>query len=189
MNRLIEEEIERQELDKTVTTTVYFKSSPEQAKEIQRLCDNLINEIEDNNISNSMTYFNEVLNHKNTNSTRHKSKDGENHKDSRIRFESSFDSVFPQQGIKETSGKTDYSEINLSILDLMAERFTANKHKYPKGNSLKPINKKDLVWALFRHVKKIIKEESNDSETFKDHLSAILCNSSMILDQLEIKTN
>jgi hypothetical protein len=93
-----------------------------------------------------------------------------------------------KQGIKETKNKTDYSEINLGVLDLMAERFTANKHKYPKGNSLKPIDVKDLCWALFRHVKKMVKEESNDPETFKDHLSAVLCNGSMILDQLEIKT-
>lgn len=95
--------------------------------------------------------------------------------------------VFPQQGIKETVNKTDYSEVNLGVLDLMAERFTANKHKYPKGNSLKAIDVKDLCWALFRHVKKMIKEENNDPETFKDHLGAILCNGSMILDQLEIE--
>jgi hypothetical protein len=56
------------------------------------------------------------------------------------------------------------------------------------GNSLKPIDVKELCWALFRHVKKMIKEENNDPETFKDHLSAVLCNGSMILDQLEIKT-
>lgn len=94
-----------------------------------------------------------------------------------------------KQGIKETVNKTDYSEVNLGVLDLMAERFTANKYKYPKGNSLKPIDKKELCWALFRHVKKMIKEESNDPETFKNHLAAVLCNGSMILDQLEIKTN
>jgi hypothetical protein len=91
-----------------------------------------------------------------------------------------------KQGIKETINKTDYSEVNLGVLDLMADRFTANKHKYPVGNSLKPIDVKELCWALFRHVKKMIKEESNDPETFRDHLSAVLCNGSMILDQLEI---
>lgn len=90
-------------------------------------------------------------------------------------------------GIKETNGKIDYSEINLEILDLMAERFTANKHKYPQGNMKKPIDIKSLEWALFRHIKKMIKPIENDTETYKEHLSAILCNASMILDQLHLK--
>jgi hypothetical protein len=90
-----------------------------------------------------------------------------------------------EEGVKETNGKVDYSEINLGILDLMAERFTANKHKYPKGNMKKPIDVKSLEWALFRHVKKMIQPIEEDEETYKDHLSAVLCNASMILDQLK----
>ena len=92
-----------------------------------------------------------------------------------------------KQGIKESNGKTDYSEIHLEILDLMAERFTANKHKYPRGNMKKPIDIKSLEWALFRHVKKMIQPIETDEETYKDHLSAVLCNASMILDQLNGK--
>ena len=91
------------------------------------------------------------------------------------------------KGIKESNGKVDYSEINLEILDLMAERFTANKHKYPKGNMKKTIDIKSLEWALFRHVKKMIQPIETDEETYKDHLSAVLCNASMILDQLNGK--
>lgn len=91
------------------------------------------------------------------------------------------------EGIKESNGKVDYSEINLEILDLMAERFTANKHRYPKGNMKKTIDIKSLEWALFRHVKKMIQPIETDEETYKDHLSAVLCNASMILDQLKIK--
>jgi hypothetical protein len=87
-------------------------------------------------------------------------------------------------GKKETVGKTDYSEINLEILDLMAKRFTDNKHKYPQGNMKKSIDIKGLEWALFRHVKKMIQPIETDEENYKDHLSAILCNASMILDQL-----
>ena len=90
-------------------------------------------------------------------------------------------------GIKESDGKVDYSEINLEILDLMAERFTANKHKYPKGNMKKPIDIKSLEWALFRHVKKMIQPIETDEESYKDHLSAVLCNCSMLLDQLKVK--
>ena len=69
----------------------------------------------------------------------------------------------------------------------MAERFTANKHKYPKGNMKKPIDIKSLEWALFRHVKKMIQPIETDEETYKDHLSAVLCNCSMLLDQLKVK--
>ena len=69
----------------------------------------------------------------------------------------------------------------------MAERFTANKHKYPKGNMKKTIDIKSLEWALFRHVKKMIQPIETDEETYKDHLSAVLCNASMILDQLNGK--
>lgn len=94
-----------------------------------------------------------------------------------------------EQGIKETKDKLDYSEINLSILDLMAQRFMDNKHKYPKGNSKKPLDVKELEWAIFRHIRKIIKPIKNDNETYKDHLAAIANNVSMILDQLELKEN
>lgn len=90
------------------------------------------------------------------------------------------------EGIKESDGKTDYSEINFDILDLMAARFEANKHKYPKGNMLKPIDINSLLWPIFRHWKKMKFPIVDDVESFKDHLAAIMCNCSMILDQLKI---
>lgn len=123
-------------------------------------------------------------------STRHKAKEeGRFHKDDVITNSSrgEKETIEYLQGIKESNGKTDYSEINLEILDLMAERFTANKHKYPKGNMKKPIDIKSLEWALFRHVKKMIQPIETDEESYKDHLSAVLCNASMILDQLKVK--
>jgi len=124
------------------------------------------------------------------NSTRHKARiEGFFHQDSGeekvdVKREDYTDK-WREEGIKETNGKVDYSEINLEILDLMAERFTANKHKYPKGNMKKPIDIKSLEWALFRHVKKMIQPIETDEESYKDHLSAVLCNASMILDQLK----
>ena len=89
-------------------------------------------------------------------------------------------------GTKETDNKSDYSEINLDILDLMSERMMANKHKYPKGNSKRPIPEGTLEWAMFRHIKKILKPIKNDPESKRDHLAAIACNVSMILDQMEL---
>ena len=146
---------------------------------------------------------------KNTNSTRHKSQAGETHTENLLYVKEGTgydylkrmmkDDVITNssrgeketmehlKGIKESNGKTDYSEINLEILDLMAERFTANKHKYPKGNMKKPIDIKSLEWALFRHVKKMIQPIETDEETYRDHLSAVLCNCSMLYDQLKVK--
>ncbi len=92
-----------------------------------------------------------------------------------------------KEGIKESGGKADYSEINFEVLDIMAARFEANKHKYPKGNMLKPIEINSLLWPIFRHWKKMMFPLKDDVETFEDHLAAILCNSSMILDQLKLK--
>jgi hypothetical protein len=90
-------------------------------------------------------------------------------------------------GIKDQNGKIDYSEIDFDILDLMAKRFEANKHKYPKGNMLKPIDEKSLMFALFRHWKKILQPIEGDQETFEDHISAILCNAQMIWQQRKLK--
>lgn len=92
-------------------------------------------------------------------------------------------------GKKENSGKIDYSEVDLDILDLMANRFNANKHKYPQGNMLKPIEEKELLFALFRHLKKMIQPIDSDPETFEEHLAAILCNAQMVYQQRKLKNN
>ena len=88
-------------------------------------------------------------------------------------------------GIKETNGKLDYSEINFKLLDLMAKRFMENKVKYPKGNTKKTLDKNEILWAAFRHIRKMIQPIENDPETFEDHLAAVATNMSIILDQLE----
>lgn len=90
------------------------------------------------------------------------------------------------EGKKENSGKIDYSEVDLDILDLMANRFNANKHKYPQGNMLKPIEEKELLFAFFRHLKKMIQPIDNDTETFEEHLAAILCNAQMVYQQRKL---
>ncbi|MFZ2486950.1 MAG: hypothetical protein WAZ19_02415 [Anaerolineae bacterium] len=64
---------------------------------------------------------------------------------------------------------------------------TKEIYKYPKGNMLKPIDIDSLLWPIFRHWKKMMFPLKDDVETFEDHLAAILCNSSMILDQLKLK--
>ena len=88
-------------------------------------------------------------------------------------------------GKKETEGKLDYSEINFRLFDLMAKRFMDNKHKYAKGNTLKDVNKDDILWAAFRHIRKMIQPIENDPETYEDHLAAVATNMSIILDQLD----
>ena len=91
-------------------------------------------------------------------------------------------------GKKENNGKIDYSEIDFDILDLMANRFNANKHKYPAGNMLKPIEEKELLFALLRHLKKMIQPIETDIETFEEHLAAILCNAQMIYQQRKLQS-
>jgi len=93
----------------------------------------------------------------------------------------------PKFGKKEIEGKLDYSEINFNLLDLMAKRFMDNKVKYPKGNTLKEIDQDEILWAAFRHIRKMIKPIEADTETYKDHLAAVATNMSIILDQIERK--
>lgn len=90
-------------------------------------------------------------------------------------------------GVKETEGKLDYSEINFKLLDLMAKRFMSNKHKYPSGNTKKPLDLKQIEQATFRHLRKMIQPIEGDEETYLDHLSATATNLSVILDQLELQ--
>jgi hypothetical protein len=92
-------------------------------------------------------------------------------------------------GKKENNGKTDYSEVDFDILDLMANRFNANKHKYPHGNMLKPIEEKELLFALLRHLKKMIQPVDSDPETFEEHLASILCNAQMVYQQRKLNKN
>lgn len=98
--------------------------------------------------------------------------------------------IITEQGIKDKNSKLDYSEINLELLDIMAERMMANKNKYPAGNSKKVIPIEELAWAAFRHIRKMLQPVKNDPETVKDHVAAVGCNMSMILDQLNrLKNN
>lgn len=94
-----------------------------------------------------------------------------------------------EQGIKETEGKLDYSEINFNLLDLMAKRFMDNKGKYKKGNTKNIIDKDDIAWAAFRHLRKMVQPIKDDPETYLDHLAATATNLSIILDQLENEAN
>lgn len=97
--------------------------------------------------------------------------------------------ITDERGKKENSGKIDYSEIDFDILDLMATRFNANKHKYPAGNMLRPIEEKELLFALLRHLKKMIQPIETDTETFEEHLAAILCNAQMVYQQRKLNKN
>lgn len=88
-----------------------------------------------------------------------------------------------ETGVKETEGKLDYSDIDLDILDLMAERYNKNRYKYPKGNLKKRIDKDSLLWATYRHLRKMIQPLESDEETFEEHLVAVMCNMNAVLIQ------
>lgn len=137
----------------------------------------------------------------NTNATRHKSRNGETHTPffpmmdredlikgfKKVSEEAKRSDCYVEKGIKETDGKLDYSDIDLDILDLMANRYTANRHKYQKGNLFKPIEIDSLLWATFRHLKKMIQPIENDPETFEEHLAAGLCNLNAVYIQTKLK--
>jgi len=127
------------------------------------------------NIQDSLEAYKAIVGH----STRHKE----------IEDQKEINKVFSEVtvGKKETEGKLDYSEINFNLLDLMAKRFMDNKVKYPKGNTLKEIDQNEILWAAFRHIRKMIKPIEADTETYKDHLAAVATNMSIILDQIERK--
>jgi|GEM_PF-5561591 len=93
------------------------------------------------------------------------------------------------EGIKESNGKTDYSEIDWDIVDLMAKRFNNNKHKYPQGNMLKPIEEKELLFAGYRHLRKMLQPIDDDSESFLEHLIAVMCNMQMLYQQKKLKNS
>lgn len=161
----ITEQLEKQEekplknYEQIVTTTITVKTNPEQAEKIK-----------------------EIVKEFNSQNSAEKNKTEEN-----LVFPK--DSEIHKEGIKESNGKIDYSEIDWDIVDLMAKRFNNNKHKYPQGNMLKPIEEKELLFAGYRHLRKMLQPIDNDSESFLEHLIAVMCNMQMLYQQKKLKNS
>lgn len=92
---------------------------------------------------------------------------------------------FSKTGIKESNGKTDYSEIDWDFIEAQALRMNKNKGKYEAGNYKKPMNINLLKQSLLRHVLEVLKDNYQDDGDELGHLSAIALNAQFLHYQLK----
>jgi len=148
---------------------------------------------------------------KNTNSTRHKSQNGETHKENflvdspplgitdikrAVVIELEKDDVITNsnrgeketmeylQGVKESEGKLNY-ELDWDFIQQMAERMSQNKGKYEPYNWTKPMSVEKLKQSLFRHVIEVMKGIYSDDGRDFGHFESIALNAMMINYQLK----
>lgn len=84
-----------------------------------------------------------------------------------------------EQGIKQTEGKTSYSEIDWSFIEKMAKCMNLNKGKYPPKNWQKPMNASLLLNAAQRHLIELQKDNLFDKENGAEHAVAVALNMMM----------
>lgn len=82
-------------------------------------------------------------------------------------------------GIKQTEGKTSYSEIDWSFIEKMAKCMNLNKGKYPPKNWQKPMEAELLLDAAQRHLIELHRGELFDKENGAEHAVAIALNMMM----------
>ncbi len=97
------------------------------------------------------------------------------------------DYLYSPEGIKETEGKTDYSEIDWDFVTQMAERMNTNKGKYPKNNWQRPMDVEKLKQSMLRHVIAILRGEDADDGRELGHYESVALNAMMINYQLKNK--
>jgi Domain of unknown function (DUF5664) len=84
-----------------------------------------------------------------------------------------------EQGIKQTEGKTSFSEIDWSFVEKMAKCMNLNKGKYPSKNWQKPMNASLLLDAAQRHLIELQKDNLFDKENGAEHAVAVALNMMM----------
>jgi hypothetical protein len=89
------------------------------------------------------------------------------------------------QGKKENENKVDYSEIDWHFIEGLAKRMNKNKEKYEPFNYHKPMNVELLKQSLLRHTIEIMKGNYDDAGQEFGHLYAVALNSQMIYYQLK----
>ena len=89
------------------------------------------------------------------------------------------------EGVKESNGKTDYSEIDWDFIESLAKRMNKNKSKYEAGNYKKPMNIDLLKQSLLRHTIEVLKNNYQDDGDDLGHLSAIALNAQFLHYQLK----
>lgn len=89
-----------------------------------------------------------------------------------------------EQGIKQTEGKTSFSEIDWSFVEKMAKCMNLNKGKYPPKNWQKPMKVELLLDAAQRHLIELRKNEFFDRENGAEHAVAVALNMMMYSYQI-----
>lgn len=87
-------------------------------------------------------------------------------------------------GKKETKGKLDY-ELDWVFIQQMAERMNQNKGKYEPYNWKKLMDVEKLKQSLFRHVIEVMKGNYSDDGREYGHLESLADNAMMINYQLK----
>jgi hypothetical protein len=87
------------------------------------------------------------------------------------------------EGIKDKDGKPTY-ELSVPFLKAMGERMAENKDKYPPYNWKKPMDKQELINAIWRHALEVLDSKFDDNGKANGHLAALACNSMMLHHQL-----
>ena len=88
------------------------------------------------------------------------------------------------KGYKEDSEKLNY-ELDFEFIEAMAQRMSANKHKYTPYNWQQPVDVEKLKQALFRHVIEVMKGNYEDDSRPFGHLESVSLNSMMLCYQLK----
>ena len=142
----------------------------------------------------------------NTESTRHKSRNGETHTEvpkfdnedawnylPRMlgRIDTSKFAMLElkedsNEGIKETEGKLNY-ELDWEFIEQMAQRMNQNKGKYPPYNWTKDMDVEKLKQSLFRHVIQVMQGNYSDDGRPFGHWESIALNAMMINYQLKLQ--
>ena len=89
-----------------------------------------------------------------------------------------------EKGYKEDSEKLNY-ELDFEFIEAIAQRMSANKHKYEPYNWQKPVDVEKLKQALFRHVIEVMKGNYEDDLRPLGHLESVSLNSMMLYYQLK----
>lgn len=157
-------------------------------EKMNRMVENVI-EKEENLMS-----LDSILSQSNTNSTRHKSKEGETHShlmyvDTALLspleyFKGINDAV--NEGVKQTEGKLNY-ELDWGFIQQMAERMGQNKGKYEPYNWTLKMDVEKLKQSLLRHVIEVMKGDYTDDNRQYGHLESIALNALFINYQLKNK--
>lgn len=100
------------------------------------------------------------------------------------KYVAGYDDYNPEEGLKESYGKTPYEELDWDYIDSMAHRMEGND-KYPPENWKKEMDIRKLATSAMRHARAILEPSDYDTESQEDHAVALGCNGMMINYQLK----